>query len=167
MKRSRVGLIVFWPIFFAALSLSGCASVMPRDMLEGAERSIPFEDLLADPDLHKGRMVILGGEIIETLIFPEKTLLLVLQRELGFRDRPKAGVPSKGRFIVSSPDFLDPAVYRSHRLITVVGAVKGKEVRTLGQMEYAYPVIEKQGLHLWRNKPESRIRLGIGVGFGL
>ena len=53
--------------------------------------------------------------------------------------------------------FLDPAIYRSGRDITVAGEVQGSEVRRLGEIAYRYPVIAALELHLWKEplSPQS------------
>ena len=148
--------------------MAGCASVISREALDQVDQSIRFEQILEDPEAFEGRTVLLGGEIIETQNLLDKTLIIVVQRPLCYRDRPCAEGDSEGRFIVSTPDFLDPAIYRAGRKITVVGSVKGKEVRPLGEIEYAYPVISEKEIYLWPSEQDSstqpRVYFGIGVG---
>jgi len=155
----------------AALVMAGCAPVISPAVLKEVDQSVRFEQVLKNPLAYRGRTVLLGGDIIETQNFPEKTLIVVLQRSLGFRKKPAAGGESKGRFIVSVPGFLDPAIYRPRRKVTVVGSVFGKEVRPLGEIEYAYPIITKRELYVWPSEESSatqpRVRFGVGIGIGL
>lgn len=57
---------------------------------------------------------------------------------------------SEGRYLVVVDRFLDPAIYRSGRDITVAGEVRGSEVRRLGEIDYRYPVIAASELYLWK-----------------
>jgi len=153
----------------AVLLMAGCASVISPGVLKDVDQSISFDQLLAQPEAYKGRTVLLGGDIIETQNFPDETVIVVLHRPLGFRKKPEAEGTSKGRFIVSAVGFLDPAIYGRGRKITVAGAVRGKEERALGEVVYAYPVIEKRELHLWPEEESSGVvpwfHFGIGVMF--
>ncbi len=149
-------------------ALAGCAPVISRSVLKEADPSVRFEQVLMDPDAYRGTVLLLGGEIIKTENYPEKTTILVLQRLLGFRNKPVSDSQSKGRFIVVAPGFLDPAIYRPRRKITVVGTVAGKEIRPLGELEYAYPVIDKKEVYIWppeaTSAGEPRFYFGFGIG---
>jgi len=149
--------------------LSGCASVISQRALDEVDRTLMFEQLLENPEAHKGKTVLLGGTIIETQNFSDRTHLVILQRPLGFRKRPIAEDVSRGRFIINTPGFLDPAIYRNERKITVVGSVMGTEVRALGKTEYSYPVVEKKELYLWplEESTETGPRVHFGVGIGI
>jgi outer membrane lipoprotein len=149
---------------------AGCAPLISQEVLREVDPGIRFEDLLGNPDVYQGRTMLLGGDIIETQTLPKRTLLIVLQRPLGFRKKPVHGGASIGRFIVSVPGFLDPAIYRPRRKVTVVGSVAGKEVRPLGQITYTYPLIAKRELYLWPveepHMREPRVHFGVGIGIG-
>ena len=110
--------------------------------------------------------MLLGGDIIETENFPDKTLIIILQRPLDSKEKPSGEDKSKGRFIVSVPEFLDPAIYGQGRQITVAG----KEVRALDEIEYTYPIIDRRELYLWpieeTVETEPGVIFGIGIGFG-
>ena len=163
-----------YSIFFACISmvapllLTGCASVISRGALKEVDQTLSFEQLLKSPEAHKGKTVLLGGNIIETENFSDKTLIIVFQRPLGYGKKPTSEDVSKGRFIISIPGFLDPAIYRPGRIITVVGEVAGKETRPLGEREYTYPIVAKRELHIWPQESpygtEPRVRFGVGVG---
>ena len=148
--------------------LSGCASVISQRALHEVDQTLIFEQLLENPEAHKGKIVLLGGTIIETQNFSDRTLIVVLKCPLGFRKKPRVEDVSRGRFIIYTLGFLDPAIYRHGRKITVVGSVMGREVRPLGKIEYSYPVIEKSELYLWPLEEISgtgpRVHFGVGIG---
>ncbi|MBW2040040.1 MAG: Slp family lipoprotein [Deltaproteobacteria bacterium] len=151
------------------LLLAGCAPVISREVLKEVDKGVSFEQLSEEPEAYKGRTLLLGGDVIETQNLPDKTLIFVLQRPLGFRGRPAAGDVSKGRFIVTVPGFLDPAIYSHGRKVTVAGTVVGKEVRPLGEIDYTYLIVEKRELYLWpeekSSSAEPRVHFGVGVVF--
>lgn len=171
MKGPRRSLCLPPLAVLTTLVLASCAPVISRDVLQEVDRSVSFEQLSQDPEAYTGKTLLLGGDIIETKNLPDTTLVVVLQRPLGHRGRPVAGDVSKGRFIVSAPGFLDPAIYSPGRKTTVAGVVVGKEVRPLGEIEYTYPLVEKRELYLWPKEespsaePEVHFGCGIGVVF--
>ena len=168
MKTQRYYAIFVCIAMASPFLLVGCASVISQRALNEVDQTLIFEQLLENPEAHKGKIVLLGGTIIETQNFSDRTLIVVLQRPLGFRKKPIAEDVSRGRFIVYTLGFLDPAIYRHGRKITVVGSVMGREVRPLGKIEYSYPVIEKSELYLWPLEETSgtgpRLHFGIGIG---
>jgi outer membrane lipoprotein len=159
-------------VVMAAVTLFiGCAHVISQEVLKDVDRSVTFAQVVKTPDAYKGKTVLFGGAIIETINVADKSRIMVLQQPLGRRDRPAAGDVSEGRFIVTTQGFLDPAIYSQGRQITVAGRVVGKEQHPLGEIEYTYPVIEKEGLYLWPvGRPASAVSrwqfsVGVGTGF--
>lgn len=159
-----------WIASLSLLGFAGCTAAISPEMLKDVDQSIPFEDILKDAEAFQGKTVLLGGDIIETENFPDKTLIIILQRPLDSEEKPSGEDRSKGRFIVSVPGFLDPAIYGRGRQITVAGTVAGKEVRALDEIEYTYPIIDRRELYLWPMEKtvetEPRVIFGIGIGFG-
>lgn len=153
------------------LMLSGCAPTFTREGLRAVDADINIQQLRANPQMHVGRTVLLGGAIIAVENFADHTELVVLHHELGFTNRPNHRRPSGERFLARMPQFLDPAIYSPGRWITVLGAVIGGEQRPLQQTSYLYPVISGEELHLWpldQNVPgRSRLHFGLGIGIGL
>lgn len=157
-------------VVFLILASAGCAHVISREALDKVNRDVTFETVLQNPDGYVGKTVLLGGAIIQTQPFPKKTLIMVLQRPLGFNDSLSAESESKGRFILEAPDFLDPAIYRAGRQLTVVGTLVGKEVRALGNMTYTYPFLRSKEIYLWPverpwNQPRFFFGFGLSHGF--
>ncbi|MEJ2066562.1 MAG: Slp family lipoprotein [Deltaproteobacteria bacterium] len=169
ISKNYVLTLVF--VIATVLLLAGCAHVISRGVLQEVDTSVSFAQLSKDPEAYRGKTVLLGGDVIETQNLSDKTLVFVLQRPLDRRGEPGAGDVSEGRFIITTPGFLDPAIYGPGRKITVAGTVVGKEVRPLGEIEYTYPIIEKRELYLWpeeeaaSDEPDVHFGVGIGVGF--
>lgn len=169
IEKHRV--LSFILVMAAVLLLAGCAHVISKEVLQEVDTSVSFVQLSKDPEAYQGKTVLVGGDVIETQNLSDKTLVVVLQRPLGRLGEPGAGDVSEGRFIIQAPGFLDPAIYSPGRKLTLAGTVVGKEVRPLGEIEYTYPVIEKQELYLWPEEEyasdEPKVHFGIGVGVGL
>ncbi|MBE9572672.1 MAG: Slp family lipoprotein [Proteobacteria bacterium] len=170
MKAERYCALFVCIAMAIPLLLAGCASVISQGALKEVDQTLSFEQLLENPEAYKGKTVLLGGNIIETQTLSDRTLIVVLQRPLGFRKKPSRDDVSKGRFIVFVPGFLDPAIYSPGRKVTIVGSVVGKEVRPLGEIEYTYPIIAKRELYIWPleepSATESGVHFGVGIGIG-
>ena len=134
---------------FAFGGLTACAPTISRQLQYKAGAPVPFEELLERPDVYKGRVVILGGYILETVNKPESSLIIVVQAPLGSQNKPKSKDLSKGRFIVRTDKFLDPEVYTKERKLTTGGRVSGVREQPVGDSAYRYPIIEAEELYLW------------------
>ena len=134
---------------FALGGLSACAPIISRQLQYKAGVPVPFEELLESPDVYRGRVVILGGYILEVVNKPESSLIIVVQTPLGSRNKPKSKDLSKGRFIVRTDNFLDPEVYTKGRKLTAGGSISGELEQPLGDRTYLYLVIEAEELYLW------------------
>ena len=141
-------------LFFVLGGFTGCAPALSKQLREEAGKPIPFEALLRRTADYKGRIVIVGGYILETLNEPEGSWLTVLQSPLDSQNRPESSDLSQGRFLVWSTEFLDPVVYSQERKITVGGQVIGSQQRKLGNLTYQYPVVEAKEIHLWAKEAE-------------
>ena len=149
MSRPVISFAAYLLLFFFLVGFSGCTPAISKQLRQEAGEPVPFEVLLERVDDYKGRVVILGGYILETVNEPEGSWLTVLQSPLDSLNRPESPDLSKGRFLVWSMEFLDPVVYSNERRITVGGKVMGSEDRKLGSLTYQYPVIEAKEIHLW------------------
>ena len=153
-------------LLICLVMLTACAAGMSPQARSQVSYMGTFEELQQAPDRYTGETVILGGKVIETQVNAGATELVVLQLELNSSDQPRDNDQSRGRYLVISSQFLDPALYPQGTLITVVGTVRGGRAMPIGQLMYTYPVIDLVELKKW--SPQSlespRFQFGIGVG---
>ena len=152
--RAAISFALYVIVFFVLGGFTGCAPALSKQLREESGKPIPFEALLRRTADYKGRIVIVGGYILETLNEPEGSWLTVLQSPLDSQNRPESSDLSQGRFLVWSTEFLDPVVYSQERKITVGGQVIGSQQRKLGNLTYQYPVVEAKEIHLWAKEGE-------------
>ena len=113
-----------------------------------------------------GRVVLLGGAIVEAVNFATHTRIILLQHPLDRRDRPRTKQASGGRFLLRVPGYVETEVYRPGRAVSVIGEVVGREDLPLGETTYAYPALAPKALHLWSEEDmRPRFSFGFGVGF--
>lgn len=163
MSIKRAKSIFF--VFFVVI-LAGCASGLSQQSLSKVTNTGTFPELQENPNRFVDEIVLFGGKILETNTAPASSELVILQMPLNNSNRPENPDQSKGRFLVRSEQFLDPAIYQKGALLSVVGIVKGGQTRAIGGLNYVYPILEAVEIKLW---PEidpgyPRVHFGIGVG---
>jgi outer membrane lipoprotein len=168
-----------WPKWFLLLSLiflSGCAHVISKDLRTKSDLTLTLSQVRQNPETYRGKWVVWGGEIIETVNQQEgMTQIEVFQRPLGWRGEPRETYPSEGRFLVVYDKYLDPYVFRRGVKITVAGDIVGERTKLLGEMHYRYPLVSGKEVYLWpvyyyppypNYDPWWSYPYGLGFGFG-
>ena len=130
--------------------LSGCAGYPIAKNLRHQAQPLTFKQVQVNPEPTRGAVVIWGGRIVTTINTPNGGEIYVLELPLGRKEKPNGDyAASAGRFIILSPGYLDPAVYRRGRLVTVAGRTQGVRNERLQNIMYRYPVLSIQQIHLW------------------
>jgi outer membrane lipoprotein len=145
-----------WLAFLMGLlfTVLSCAP-FPKELMKQVDLSADFRDVQKSPEKYIGKTVIWGGFILETLNRQEETDIRVLQGELDSQKRPISPDQSSGRFIIRAKAFLDPAIYREGREITVLGEIGDRESLPLGQINYTYPIVLAKEIRLWEPRGEG------------
>jgi outer membrane lipoprotein len=137
-------------LFFLFLLFTGCAHVISKDFRTKSDLSLTLAQVRQNPDTFKGKWVVWGGEIIETVNQQDGTTQIeIFQRPLGWRGEPKETTYSEGRFLILADNYLDPYIFRRGRKITAAGEIAGGKIKPLGEMEYRYPVVSSKQIYLW------------------
>jgi outer membrane lipoprotein len=140
----------FYAVTLLAIGMLGCASYpISKQYQSMASKDVNFTMVLANPDAYMGAIVIWGGRIVETTNTPQGSEIIVLETPLQGWEEPTSPEYSPGRFIAKSSDFLDPAIYKPGKKITIAGQVMGGEKQPLGTAEYTYPIVNIKQLYLW------------------
>ncbi|HEY7745784.1 MAG TPA: Slp family lipoprotein [Desulfuromonadales bacterium] len=162
---------LFCLVFAALLGAAACTTSVSKQSLNLVDPGLSFEALRQAPDRHVGRYLLLGGAIASVRVNGSGgSELEVVQFPTDRRGRITSTDRSDGRFIALDNTFRDPAVYRSGRLITLVGQVVGKKTGRLGEADYLYPVLTVHELHLWDSGEypgDSPVHFGLGLGVGV
>jgi len=131
-----------------AAVLCSCAAIS-REVRQKAGPPVPFETLMQDTDAYIGRVVILGGYIIRTRNRDKQTEIYVLESPLRLGEEPASRDKSRGRFVVTVNQFLDPEVYLKDRQVTVAGTVRGKTAEEEEGHRYDYLKLDSVEIYLW------------------
>lgn len=130
------------------LLLSACAG-LPAAVKNVPVTDVSYSQASQNPSNYKNTSVRWGGVIIEVDNEENFTLVQVLSYPLNFYGRPQLNKHSEGRFVIKSPEFLDPAIYAKDKEITVAGTLLGDIERTIGNKTIRLPLLESKATYLW------------------
>ena len=140
----------------ALVTLSGCAHVISEEARRLVDPAVTFTKLRENPDASIGKYVMLGGVIAGAKNTKEGGVLEVVQVDLECDGIPEETFRTGGRFLATTPSFLDIMVYKTGRLVTIVGEVKGKKTFPLDEIDYSYPVISIREIHVWKTNESEQ-----------
>ena len=149
-KMDRSSFRSLFLIFLLMIAFPACAPVISKELRKTADLALTFHEVFQNPEAYKGKTVIWGGEIIETINQKDRsTLVEVLQRPLDWFEEPKRAEPSQGRFLILAESYFDPYIFRRGRKLTVAGEILGVQPKPVGEMEYRYPLLRSKQVYLW------------------
>ena len=123
-----------WLLVVSSLvSCVACTPVISREVRAQVDPHVAYTDIAANPAAYVGTVVLVAGTIVEAKNLPHGTRLELLQYPADGRGRPRTDAPSGGRFLVWAPEYLETAIYRPGRAITVAGTVT--EMKTIRELE--------------------------------
>lgn len=135
-----------------SLLLAGCAHVFSERAESRVDPAITFEQVRKEPQAFVGKYIKVGGIIASTKNTRTGSQIEVVQLRLNDDAIPEEKGGTSGRFLATSSDYLDSLLYKSGRSVSLIGEVRGVETRTLGEIEYAYPVIAIMEIRLWKEE---------------
>ncbi len=147
MKTKKFGITIV--LAALALSLFGCATAISKNLRGLSDPDLTYEMVKQNPDQYQKQVVIWGGEIVKTTNVEEGTRIEILKKPLDFELKPKYGDNSEGRFIALYDGYLDSAIYERGRAITVGGEIAGTITSPIDRIQYTYPVVAAEEIHLW------------------
>ncbi len=140
------------PLVAWLLLLWACAqeSVISPSLQHELDTSVTFAQLKQSPDRYRGRLILLGGEVLNAKRLKEGTRVEILQLPLGDDQRPRRDrTNSEGRFLAFQKEFLDPATLPASTRVTIAGEVTGSQTLPLDEIEYTYPTLAIIELKVW------------------
>jgi outer membrane lipoprotein len=137
------------------LFLQGCSYAISPAVADKTDKTISFERLQADPDLYKGKLVILGGTIDQVTSVKQGTLIEVVQKPLDYWGKPRRTKKTGGHFLLLYPGYLNTMVYAPGREITVAAEVEGTGGKELESAAYDYLLVVSKELKLWKQERQT------------
>jgi outer membrane lipoprotein len=151
MKRS-----ILFPLttVLGLLLLGGCANVLSKEALRSVTPGVTFMQVKANPEAFKGETIELGGQIVNAQLSQGGSTLEILSYNLDSYGQPQFPNENEGRFLAKTDRFLDPALYKSGRMVTLTGTVVGKETKPIEKVEYTFQVFRIGEIYLWPQYPQ-------------
>ena len=134
--------------------LGACASDVPLEIRQDlTDNPVTINAVKSNISQYKGTEVRWGGIIAAVNNNQSDTWIEVVGRDLGSYGQPVDldDPAAKGRFIARVDGFLDPAIYKVNRGITVYGQVEDTVERTIDKHPYTYPLVHTKSYYLWSN----------------
>lgn len=152
-------------LILLCLFLNACTNLPPA--IEDAPAvDVSYSQAKQNIASYKNVPVRWGGVIIDVENEQQFSLVQVLLYPLNSYGRPKTDMPHEGRFLIKSPDFLDPAVYSKETELTVAGTLIGDVERKIGNKTMRLPLVTANVIHLWPKYERSYYYGYPGYGFG-
>ena len=160
-----------------SLGVVGCSSSpvkVPEALNSQIDQNLTFSEVLASPDSYKGRLMLLGGEILKAKRLKGGTQVELLQLPLNKNQEPTMDLTrSQGRVLVLHQEPLDPATLTPGMFATFVGEVTGAITEKIDEADYRYPTLTVKHWYLWppatfdsRRGPYFGVGMGVGGGIG-
>ena len=130
------------------LLLSAC-SHLPPAIENPPLYDLSYSEATRNIAQYKDAPVRWGGVVIDVENEQNFSLVQVLYYPLNSYGRPRLDNPNEGRFLIKSPQFLDPAVYTKDTEITVAGTLKGDVERKVGNKTLRLPLISSKVIYQW------------------
>jgi len=170
----------YLPLWVVAYSLFvlGCSSSpvrIPEALQPQIDQNLTFTEVLTSPGSYRGRLMLLGGEILKAKRLKEGTQVELLQLPLNKDQEPTTDLTrSQGRMLVLHQTSLDPATLTPGMLVTFVGEVSGAIIEKIDEADYRYPTLTVKYWYVWppatvdswRSGPLYGVYGGMGVGGG-
>lgn len=137
--------------------LSGCATAVPEPIRRPPSDNPLLDAVRKDPERYIERAVRWGGIVAGVNNRSGDTLITVVERPLDSDGRPEETDASRGRFLIRSAGFLDPAIYANGRELTVAGHIEAPVTLNIGEHPYRYVVVRADVLQLWLQRPPQPI----------
>ena len=147
--------------------------VVPEPFASQVDRSLTFEQLKQSATSYVGKVVVLGGEVLNAKRLPMGTSIEILQLPLDGSEPVMNVQHSQGRFLALQSEFLDPATLAERPRVTIVGEVTGVQTQRLDDIDYTYPVLAVKDMKVWQDpigygpRPGPRFGVSIGGGTGI
>lgn len=130
------------------LLLDACSN-LPLAIKNPPLFDISYTQAIQDIAKYRNAPVRWGGVIIDVENEQNFSLVQVLYYPLNGDGRPQTDQSNEGRFLIKSPEFLDPAVYTKNTEITVAGVLIGDLERTIGKKAMRLPLVLATTLYRW------------------
>lgn len=137
-----------WFLVLLTLLLSACSG-LPPVMRDKSYANIHLSVVNTDISRYQNTRVRWGGTIISVVNEKNSSQIQALFYPVGSYGRPLVDRKTEGRYAMSTPLFLDPAIYKEGTEITVTGVISGQIQQQVGKKTLALPLLTIDNIHIW------------------
>ncbi len=141
-----------WIIALLFLLLSSCSN-LPTSTQNTHYLKISLNEVRTNISAYYELPFRWGGKIINVSNKETSSQIQILFYPLNNYDRPQINTPTQGRFAITSPNFLDPAIYKEGTELTVTGILKGEITQIIGEKTLILPLLSVEAIYIW---PQQR-----------
>ncbi|MDR4465444.1 MAG: Slp family lipoprotein [Nitrospira sp.] len=127
--------------------------VIPDPLETHIEKGLSYQDIARSPNTHKGKLIVLGGKVVSTTRFKDRTRIEVLQLPLtdDYIPRTDQEGESQGRFYAydAGKEILDPTSLPEGTPITLVGEVASIQTTKMDDADRPVPTLSIKDLTTW------------------
>ena len=150
MKQEKpLSLCLFLLLF---ITLTGCQAWISEQVRSTADDETLFEEIFENPNSHKGKIIVLGGEVLQLQYQEQKTEVEFAEIPLYKGGHPALGFDPGQRFFVVFPHRLDPYLFKKGKVMTLAGRVVG--TKTVQGADY--PLFSYEDAYVWDKLREDR-----------
>jgi len=142
-----------WFFIALILLLNGCSG-LPKAMRDTSYSNIHLSVVKTDIASYINTPFRWGGTIINVLNEKDSSQIQLLYYPIGRYGRPLTDRKTAGRFAITSPLFLDPAIYKEGTEITVTGILSGEIKQKIGKKTLTLPLLKLEQVHIWPDYQE-------------
>jgi len=153
-------------LLFLFVALLSACSTLPPAITNAPLYDLSYLEAVQNIGKYKNAPVRWGGVIVDVANEQARSLVQVLAYPLSSQGRPLTDQPYQGRFVIATPEFLDPAVYEKNTSITVAGIITGDIERTIDKKTLRLPLLKVSDMHLWPDYSGNYYGGGFYGGYG-
>ena len=147
-----------WFLISLLLFLNACSG-LPKTMRGNSYSSLNLSTVKTNLASYQNTSFRWGGAIINVTNEKDSSQIQALFYPLSRYGRPLTDRKTEGRFAISSPLFLDPAVYKEGTEITVTGILSGEIEQQIGKRSLSLPLLRMENLHIWSAQQQTANRI--------
>jgi outer membrane lipoprotein len=143
-----------WFIASLILLLSGCSG-LPTVMRDTSYSNTRLSAVKMDISAYQNMSFRWGGTVINVINKKDSSQIQVLYYPISRYGRPLTDRKTEGRFVITSPQFLDPAIFKEGTAITVTGVLSGEIKQQVGEKTLTLPLLTIDNIHIWTDYSQT------------
>lgn len=144
-------------VIFSILFLSACAT-QTSSIHQAPANDTDLQTVLNDPQAHLQTPVRWGGAVASLRNHADHAEVTIVAFPLTSRGKPITTENSAGRFVVTTDRFLDPLIYKTGALVTVLGTLSEVKTLTVDEKTLTAPVLTLTDARVWPDNYADRQR---------